>query len=265
MKRMSKHWIHLLGLFAFAAAAVFLVGSANAQQKTVEERPAGPREIQVELVHSTVVAVDGNHLVTRLENGRVEAILVPEDFRFHLDGQTLSVHELKPGMMLTETITTTVKPTIVRTVEITNGTVWHAGGNTLIIRDRFNKMHQYRIPEWATIELGGEAVDLNQLTHGQNVTATIITEEPVTYAERESRTTVRHPTKPLATAAVEKAPVKSAVEEQTAEEQPAEEQPAEEPRQEELPKTASPLPLAGGLGALLLLVSLGLKTVRKSA
>ena len=259
MKRMSKRWTHLLGLFAFAAAAVFLVGSANAQQKTVEERPAGPHEVQVELVHSTVVAVDGNHLVTRLENGRVEAILVPEDFRFHLDGQTLSVHELQPGMVLTETITTTAKPTIVRTVEITEGTVWHAGGNTLIIRDHFNKMQTYHVPAWATVELEGERVNVNQLRHGQHVTATIITEEPVTYAERESRTTVRHPAKP----AVEKAPVKPTVEEQPAEEQPAEEQPAEEPQQE-LPKTASPLPLAGGLGALLLLVSLGLKTVRKS-
>jgi hypothetical protein len=258
-------WTHLIGLFAFAAAAVFLVGSANAQQKTVEERATGPHQVQVELVHSTVLVVEGNHLVTRLENGRVEAILVPEDFRFHLDGQALSVHELKPGMILTETITTTTKPTMVRTVEITNGTVWHSGGNTLIIRDRFNKMHRYHVPDWATIEVSGETMNLNQLRHGQNVTATIVTEEPVTYAERESRTTVRHPAKPPMAAAVEKAPVKSTMEEQPAEEQQAEEQPAEEPQQEELPKTASPLPLAGGLGALLLVVSLGLKTVRKSA
>ncbi len=259
MKRMSKRWTHLLGLFAFAAAAVFLVGSANAQQKTVQERPAGPHEVQVELIHSTVVAVDGNHLVARLENGKLEAILVPEDFRFHEDGQVLSVHELQPGMVLTETITTTVKPVIVRTVEITEGTVWHAGGNTLIIRDHFNKMQTYHVPAWATVELEGERVNVNQLRHGQHVTATIITEEPVTYAERESRTTVRRPAKPPVTAAVEKAPVKSTVEEQATEEQPAEEP------QQELPKTASPLPLAGGLGALLLLVSLGLKTVRKFA
>ena len=44
-----------------------------------------------------MIAVDGNKLVVRLPEGTRE-LTVPDDFRFTVNGQPLSVQELKPGM-----------------------------------------------------------------------------------------------------------------------------------------------------------------------
>ena len=52
-----------------------------------------------------VIAVDGNELVVRLPEG-TRKLTVPPDFRFTVDGKSLSVQELKPGMAGTATITT---------------------------------------------------------------------------------------------------------------------------------------------------------------
>ena len=52
-----------------------------------------------------VIAVDGNQLVVKVPEGTRE-LTVPDDFRFNVDGKMLSVHELKPGMAGTATITT---------------------------------------------------------------------------------------------------------------------------------------------------------------
>ena len=52
-----------------------------------------------------VLAVDGNQLVVRLPEGTRE-LTVADDFRFIVNGQSLSVRELKVGMKGTATITT---------------------------------------------------------------------------------------------------------------------------------------------------------------
>src|SRR4030095_7713829 len=57
-----------------------------------------------------VIAVNGNTLVVRLPEGTRE-LTVPDSFRFTVDGQPKSVHELQPGMKGTATITTTTKST----------------------------------------------------------------------------------------------------------------------------------------------------------
>ena len=44
-----------------------------------------------------VLAVSGNTLDVKLPEGTRE-LTVPDDFRFTVDGQQLSVHDLKPGM-----------------------------------------------------------------------------------------------------------------------------------------------------------------------
>ena len=69
-----------------------------------------------------VLAVDGNLLVVRLPEGTRE-LTVPDDFRFTVNGQPMSVRELKPGMKGTATITTRTTVTPVTVTEVKNGTV----------------------------------------------------------------------------------------------------------------------------------------------
>src|SRR5262245_35778275 len=81
----------------------------------------------------TVISVDGNQLVVRLPEGTRE-ITVPEDFRFTVNGQQMSVHELKPGMSGTATITTTTTVKPVTVTQVKEGTVQQVVGSTIIVR-----------------------------------------------------------------------------------------------------------------------------------
>lgn len=260
MNRMHTRLTALMGLFALAALGSFLAGRALAQEKTVQHVPAGPHEVKVELKHSKVIHVQGNHLVTQLENGTLEAVLVPDDFRFHMDGQLLSVHDLHEGMMITEETITTTRPVIIKTVEVKNGTIWFANGPHISIRDENNKVHEYVIPEWSKVIINGEETSVYNLRKGMKVNTTIMTEEPVTFAEREGKTHVRHPMPATHAEMRETAPTRP-------EPSPMEARPAEpaqpEPEMNELPKTASPLPLVGLAGLLSLGAAFGVGLWRR--
>src|SRR5260221_11975382 len=80
-----------------------------------------------------VVAVDGNDLGVRLPEGTRE-LTVPDDFRFIVNGQPLSVHELTPGMKGTATITTRTTVIPVTVTEVKNGTVVQRSGSSIIVR-----------------------------------------------------------------------------------------------------------------------------------
>jgi hypothetical protein len=108
-------------LFAVGVVAC-LNGIAYAQTSTTTE-----------VKKFEVIAVDGSTLVVRLPEGTRE-IMVPSDFRFTVDGQQLSVQQLKPGMAGTASITTTTRVTPVTVTEVKNGTVAHVAGPTIIVR-----------------------------------------------------------------------------------------------------------------------------------
>lgn len=262
MNRTHVHWTRFLGVMAFAAAACLFVGNAQAQQKTVEHIPAGPHEVQVTMHHSSVVIVEGNHLVVRRSNGALEALQIPEDFRFHMGDRALSVHELQPGMIVTETVTSTTKPMMVKTVVVDHGTVWHTNGEYLTIRTRDNKLNEYRIPSWSTVNIDGVDQSVYDLRRGMEINTKIITEEPLHVVEEEKRTTVHHPAQPSAPAVAEEVPAREPEAEQP-EPMNNNAEPAAQPYAEELPHTASPLPLIGLVGFLSLAASFGFRMLRK--
>ncbi len=106
-----------------AAAVVGLTSvAAPAQQSTTSETKT-----------FEVIAVQGNKLVVSLPEGTRE-LTVADDFRFTVNGQQLSVRDLRPGMKGTATITTRTTVTPVTVTEVKNGTVAHAAGSTIIVR-----------------------------------------------------------------------------------------------------------------------------------
>jgi len=166
---------------------VGFVGQAFAQQKTVEHKQTGPDKITVDTRHTTVAYIEGNHLVVRLADGSLEAIRIPPEERFNIEGQKLTLQELKPGMTLTDEIFTTEKPMMVKTVEITEGKVFHATPTRLIIHTKEGEALDYKIPEWATIKINGQETSLHTLQRGQTITATITIEQPTVVIDREKR------------------------------------------------------------------------------
>ena len=62
-------------------------------------------ETSVSVRNAKVVYVSGNDLLIKLEDRRVEHMVVPDSDKFHIDGREVSVYDLKPGTKLTETTT----------------------------------------------------------------------------------------------------------------------------------------------------------------
>ena len=190
-----------------------------------------------------VLAVDGNQLVVRLPEGTRE-MTVADDFRFTVNGQPMSVHELKPGMKGTAVITTRTTPIAV--TEVKNGTVVKRAGSTIIVRtDEGVRSFTTADADRVKIIRDGQPVSLSEIREGDSLTATIITPlPPRVLTEREVNAT-------LAAAEPELPPVAEA--------------PQPTATAGTLPKTASAWPLLGFASVLSLAMGLGLTLRRRFA
>src|SRR5262245_33127461 len=97
----------------------------SAQVKTETSKSQGQPTVETKVERGEVVYVSGNDLVVKMEDGQIRNFPnVPDSVKITVDGQQLSVHDLKPGMKLERTITTTNTPQTVTTVKTVTGTVW---------------------------------------------------------------------------------------------------------------------------------------------
>ena len=127
-----------------------------------------------------VLAQEGNLLVVRLPEGTRE-LMVPDDFRFNVNGKMLSVRELKPGMKGTATITTKTTVTPVTVTEVKNGTVMQRSGSSIIVRtDEGIKMFSEGDVSKRGVKLvrDGKPAQLTDFREGDRLSATIITSLP---------------------------------------------------------------------------------------
>jgi hypothetical protein len=209
-----------------------------------------------------VLAVDGNTLDVRLPEGTRE-ITVPDDFRFTVNGQQMSVHQLQVGMKGTATITTRTTVTPVSVTEVKNGTVVQASGGTIIVRtDEGVKMFNQGDVDKRGVKImrAGKPAQVSDFRTGDKLSAVIVTSQPPhVMTEREVAATTAPAAAaarpaPAPAAAAPPAPRAPAPVAQQAEAAPA-------PRT--LPKTASSWPLFGLTSALLLAMGLALTLRRR--
>ena len=249
-------------LLAVAAGVVFLVSalalSAQVQTQTTTTHGAATKEASVE--RGEVVLVNGNDLIVKMEDGQIRHFPnVPESVRVDVDGQQLGIHDLKPGMKLQRTITTTTTPKTVTTVQTVTGKVWHVSPPTTVIltlEDGTNQ--QFKIPKDQKFMVDGQQVDAWGLKKGMKVSATKIVEVPETVVSQQRKVTGQMPPPPQAPPA--DAPILIA----EAAPAPAPAPAAAEPAPEKLPKTGSLLPLIGLLGLLCYGAWFGMRLLRRS-
>jgi hypothetical protein len=250
-------------LLVLTVGVVGLILNANvsAQVQTDTFTATGQPTTEVKVDRGTVVLVDGNDLVVKAEDGHlVHFANVPESTRATVDGQQLGIHDLKPGMTLERTITTTTTPQMITTVKHVTGTVWSVNPPSSVILTLEDGTNQaFKIPEGQKFNIDGETTDAWGLRKGMKVSATKVTEVPETVVAREKALTGTMPNAdlpadlpilvvvlvPVDAPAPDPAPVQTT---------------AVAP--DSLPKTASQLSLIGMLGILALLSGLALRAVR---
>jgi len=147
-------------LFGKGVAGIFVVAMLSlgtwAQDSTVTTMQHGQPAFDTQVKNAEVVYVEGNDLVLKLENGRVEHLAVPDSDKFTIDGKEVSVHELTAGTKLTQTITTTTTPRYVNTVRTIEGKVWHVNApNSLILTLPDNTNQVYNVPSHAKFVIDG--------------------------------------------------------------------------------------------------------------
>ena len=131
--------------------------------------------VKTRVENAEVVYVEGNDVVLKFTNGEVRQFEIPDSSKFTVGSMDVTVHELKPGMMLTAVIGTPNAPRWVDTVEVTEvGAVWKTVGSDLIIKTPEGQNRMYRVPSGSKIIIDGKEKSLDQLREGDRITATVV-------------------------------------------------------------------------------------------
>jgi hypothetical protein len=148
-------------VLAIATACIAFALSAGAQVQTSTTTTAGQSSQVVKVEYGEVLAVEGNDLIVRMADGSIRHFEnIPESAKATVDGKQLGIHDLKPGMKLQRTITTTTTPQIVTTVETVTGKVWHVTPPLSVILTLENGTNQsFKIPKDQKFKVNGEMVD----------------------------------------------------------------------------------------------------------
>ena len=157
------------GLFALAIG----VSSGTYAQETTTTSTA--------VRNFEVLSVDGNYLVFRDQYGTHD-LNVPADFRFNVDGRSLGVGDLKPGMKGTATVTKTTTVRDVYVTEVKKGTVLSQTGRSLVVKEDTGKIHRFSQSDveerGIQLFMGDKPVRLFNLDAGDRISARIVTAGP---------------------------------------------------------------------------------------
>ena len=185
-------------VLAIGMISISAVATSFGQVQTTQTKTTGTAAVQVNVERGEVVTVEGNDLMVKMEDGTIRHFPdIPDSARVTVNGQQLSVHDLKPGMKLQRTITTTTTPRTVTTVQTVTGRVWHVSPPLSVILTMENGQNQsFKIPKDQKFKVNGEMVDAFGLRKGMKVTATKITEAPETIVAQQKTVTGTMPTPP---------------------------------------------------------------------
>jgi LPXTG-motif cell wall-anchored protein len=246
-------------ILAVGAIGFVLTVKTSAQVQSSTEEKVGQATKQVTVEHATVITVEGNDLVVKMEDGSIRHVAnVPESARVTVDGRELGIHELQPGMHLSKTVTTTTTPKVIVTTQTVTGKVWHVSPpNSVTLTMDNNENQTFKIPKGQKFTVNGKETDAFGLKKGMIVSATKVVEEPVTQVEHEAKLAGKMPpppppppaNTPILVAVIAPAPAAA---------------PAEAPAPAaELPKTGSDLPFTALFGFLLIAGAGGIRLFRK--
>ena len=176
---MTRHQMSITGVALLSLIA--MTGSLRAQTKTTTQSVKGAAHVTSARMTGVVDWVQGNTLVAKMQpHGDYRVFDVQPGREFMIDGQTKHIGDLKPGTVLTATVTTTTRPVTVRTTSVLNGTVWWVQGNYVVLTLENGENHEYHVPASFKFVVEGKPATVSELKRGMKVSATKIVEEPHT-------------------------------------------------------------------------------------
>jgi hypothetical protein len=185
-------------IVATTTACLAFTLSLSAQVETKTTTATGKATVVTKVERGEVVTVSGNDLVVKMADGTLRNFEnVPASARVTVDGKQLGVHDLKPGMKLQRTITTTSTPMTITTVQTVKGKVWAITPPlSIILTLEDGKNQQFKIPEDQKFDVDGQMVDAWGVRKGMIITATKIVEQPAVEVTQEKTVTGTVPVTP---------------------------------------------------------------------
>ena len=117
-----------LAILAVGAIGLACAAMMNAQVQSSTDTAVQGKAHDVQVERATVLVVSGNDLVLKMQDGSIRHIAnVPETARATVNGREIGIHDVKPGMTLEKTITTTTVDSVITTTQSVTGKVWQAG------------------------------------------------------------------------------------------------------------------------------------------
>ena len=209
--------------------------------------------------NAEVIHVSGHEIVVELENGKFELLNLGEEQTFQVDGKDLRVHELTPGTKLSQDVHTIATPQEVKTMRTLNGRVMVVNPpRYLLLSLPEGGTTEFIVPDKTVFHIDGEDKTIFDLRKGMNVSATLLTTEPLQSVTTHTVVTGQAPPRP---SVAFEGPI--LLEERK--EVPTITASVEEPPLKELPRTAGPVPFIGLFGLLSLALYAGIRISRRRA
>jgi hypothetical protein len=177
-------------------AGTGVVAAQNPSQTTSTQMGQPHTKTTTNTISGTIVSVDGDNVVVRDSAGEFKEYAIPDGFKFHMDGRDLGVADLKPGMPVKATFTTSVTTTPVTVTDIRKGEVAFVSGETLVVHgpNGYRSFTQQQLDQ-RHVKLQnaqGQEISVSALRPGDLVTAVIVTDEPPkVVTEREVKAMVQ--------------------------------------------------------------------------
>jgi hypothetical protein len=207
-------------------------------QETVTESNAVTHQVRA----AEVLAVYGDKVLVKEANGDNE-YTVPEGFKWQLDGQPITIDQLRPGMKVSAVITDKVTTRQVKLTRVASATVMQIAPGGIVVKNAKGELRSYNFKDSSGNDIrfirDHKEMSLRNVKQGERLTGTIVTTLPpqmISQREVEAKAVAPAP----APAPVEVAAATPPV----------------------LPRTASPLPLLGLIAALSAGVALILRGAR---
>ena len=245
----------LIGFCTILTVFALVAVTAVAQTSTTTKEVTGTKTATQQL-NGTVVYSEGGTVAVKMSTGELRTFTPPADKMIKVDGQDVAARDLKVGTKLNATITTTTKSVTERTVTVGSGTVWFVNGLTVIVTMADGKNTMFKTVPGRKFNVEGQMVGVEGLKKGMKISGEKVVEEPMTEIAANTEVTGIAPKPKVVAAAPEPAPAPAPAPRprRVVADAPAPVAPTPEaspaPAPAKLPKTGSPLPLAGLLGML---------------